>query len=76
MHRVAGNECRVVGEYERQKDDVRMASLGGEEPEKEVHKGCRGLMGAKADKLKLSLCPSPEVITTVREKTTVEVSRP
>jgi len=40
-----------------------MASLGRKEPEKVVHKGCRGIMGAKADKLKLSLCPSPEVIT-------------
>jgi len=44
MHRVAGNECRVVGEYERQKDDVRMASL--EEPEKKVQ-GMQRVNGSK-----------------------------
>jgi hypothetical protein len=58
-----GNECRFVEECGRRKDDVRMASWGGK-PEKGDNKEYGGLMGVKADKLKLSLCPSPDVITT------------
>jgi hypothetical protein len=47
-----------------------------EVPEKGDNKECEGLMGVKADKLKLSLCPSPDVFTIIREKSTVEVTRP
>jgi len=42
MHRVAENECRVVGEYERQKDDVRMASLGGKSQKKRFTRDAEG----------------------------------
>jgi len=42
--------------------------LKGEEPEKGGNKEYEGLMGIKADKLKLSLCLSPDVITIIREK--------
>lgn len=61
MHRGMGNECRVVEECGR------MAPCG-EEPERKDNEECGGLMGVKADKLKLSLCPSPDLITIIREK--------